>query len=155
MHSSKNNIQYTIAFYYFAFNSIQILILVLFLGHIDIMIAHAFTALISSIIYMFLGSRIFHAVSSNFFTYSFTLFMMIYGILILLNNDLWDSFNIKIIGIVNSESKFLITIGKRKISQTKKVGVAKKASFQLNDKWGSAGRRKTQRSQIFMRIYTT
>ena len=88
MHSSKNNIQYTIAFYYCAFNSIQILILVLFLGQIEIMIANAFTAIISSIIYIFLGNRIFHAVSSNFFTYSFTLFMMIYGILILLNNDL-------------------------------------------------------------------
>ena len=83
MHSSKDNIQYTVAFYYFAFNSSQILVLALFMGHIEIMIENAFTAIISSVIYMSMGNRIFRALSSNFFTNSFTLFMMMYGILIL------------------------------------------------------------------------
>ena len=83
MHTNKTNIRYVIAYYYLAFNSIQILVLVIFMGYIEIMIANAFTAIVSFGIYIFVGNRIFNAVSNQFFVNLLTLFILLYGVVIL------------------------------------------------------------------------
>ena len=83
MHTNKTNIRYVIAYYYLAFNSIQILVLAIFMGYIEIMIANAFTAIVSSGIYIFVGNRMFNAVSNHFFANVLTLFIFFYGVVIL------------------------------------------------------------------------
>ena len=84
MHTEKHNIRYTVAYYYLAFNSIQILVLAILMPHIEMLIANAFTAIVSSAIYIFIGNRIFNAVSNHFFANILTLFILFYGIVILI-----------------------------------------------------------------------
>ncbi len=83
MHTNKTNIRYVIAYYYLAFNSIQILVLSILMGYIEIMISNAFTAIVSSGIYVSVGNRIFNAVSSQFFANVLTIFILFYGCVIL------------------------------------------------------------------------
>ena len=83
VNTGKNNIRYTVAYYYFAFNSIQILVLAIPMGYFNLLIAHAYTALVSVFIYMSIGNRIFGAVSNQFFSHILAFFMLIYGIIIL------------------------------------------------------------------------
>ena len=82
IHTDKDKVRYVVAYYYCAFNSIQILVLAIIIEHIELMIAHAFTAIVSSAIYIFFGNRLFNAVSNKLFTNVLTLFMVFYGVVI-------------------------------------------------------------------------
>ena len=83
IHTDKYKIRYMVAYYYFAFNSIQIFVLVTLMGHIEMLITNAFTAFVSALIYVSVGNRIFNGISNRFFANVLTLFIFSYGVLIL------------------------------------------------------------------------
>lgn len=84
MQSDKNKIRYTVAYYYLAFNSVQILFLAFIMGHLNILISHSFTAAVSLSTYFFIGNKVFDSVSNKFFNSALSLFIGIYGVIILL-----------------------------------------------------------------------
>ena len=73
----KNNIRYTVAYYYFAFNSPQMLVLDTLVGYFNLLMAHAYSARVSMFTYMAIGSKIFAAVSVQFYSKAPMLFMFI------------------------------------------------------------------------------
>jgi len=86
LNSDKDLIRNTIAHYYLAFSIIQMITLVAVLGYLDILIAHSPTGIVSAAVYLLIGNRLFFRTSNPTYNMSLTLFMAIYGIVILLEN---------------------------------------------------------------------
>lgn len=83
-HSRKEPIRYTVAHYYLAFSSIQMLVLAIAMGHGDILIANLPAAATSAAVYLLIGNRIFSRTSSPAFDMALTVFIAVYGIVVLL-----------------------------------------------------------------------
>jgi uncharacterized membrane protein YfcA len=81
--SEKEAIRFTIAYYYLAFSSIQMLLLAI-MGHHYIFVNNLPTAAISAIVYLFVGNKIFTRSSNQFYNIALNLFIAAYGVAILL-----------------------------------------------------------------------
>lgn len=82
--TDKGAIRYTVAHYYLAFSIIQMLILAVFMGHHDIIIANWPAVITSATVYLLIGNRIFSRFSNTSYNIALTMFMGIYGVVILL-----------------------------------------------------------------------
>jgi uncharacterized protein len=82
--SEKEAIRYTVAHYYLAFSIVQMLVLATIMGHLNILFAHLPTAAISATVHLFIGNRIFLRTSNPVYNMVLTIFIAIYGIVVLL-----------------------------------------------------------------------
>jgi uncharacterized protein len=85
--SDKVMVRGTVAHYYLSFSTIQMLFLSIVMGHFDLFITNALTALVSAAVYLLIGNRIFSRTSSPAYNMALTLFIAVYGIVILLNSS--------------------------------------------------------------------
>jgi len=83
INTDKEATRYTIAYYYLTFSIIQMLVLTVVMGHqkIDLM-----TAVVSAVVYLFIGNRIFIRISNQFYGIAMTAFTALYGIAVLLKS---------------------------------------------------------------------
>ncbi len=89
MTNNKNQIRYTIAFYYLVFSFVQLFILAFIMDHLDDVINHASTAVVSGLVYSILGNRIFEATGNQTYNTAITLFIAAFGSVLLLK--FWGS----------------------------------------------------------------
>jgi len=82
--TEKKAIRYTIAHYYLAFSAIQLLVLTTIMGHRDFFIANLPMAAMSATVYLFVGNRIFNKTDNPTFNTALTLFIAVYGVVVLL-----------------------------------------------------------------------
>ena len=82
--SEKEAIRYTVAHYYLAFSTIQMLLLAIIKGQYDILISNFPAAMIAAMVYLFIGNRIFTRSSNQFYIVALNLFIAAYGIIVLL-----------------------------------------------------------------------
>ena len=82
--STKDETRHTIAYYYLLFSLIQLLTLATITGHLQDVIDHASTAVISSVTYLIFGNRIFNSTSSFTYSSATTLFIAAFGLVLLL-----------------------------------------------------------------------
>ena len=80
----KEAIRYTIAHYYLAFSSIQMILLATTMGHYDMLLSNFSTCIVAAIIYLFVGNKIFKSSNNQYYNSALTLFIAAYGIAILL-----------------------------------------------------------------------
>jgi uncharacterized protein len=83
--SDKSVIRYTIAYYYLAFSTVQMLVLAILMGHSDMLIANSFMAVISGVVFLLVGRRIFSRTSDPVYNVALTVFIAIYGAIVLIN----------------------------------------------------------------------
>jgi uncharacterized protein len=83
LNTEKEAIRYTIAHYYLAFSVIQMLLLATIMGHHDILLNNLLAAVVSSLVYFLVGNRFFLRTSNKSFNLALTLFIAIYGVVIL------------------------------------------------------------------------
>ena len=84
--TGKEAIRYTVAHYYLAFSVIQMLLLATVMGHHGNLMAHLPTAVISTFVYLLVGNRIFIRISNQSYNFALTMFIAIYGVVILLKS---------------------------------------------------------------------
>jgi uncharacterized protein len=84
VNTEKEAIRYTVAHYYLAFSIVQMLLLATIMGHHSILIGNLAAAVISSLVYLLVGNRIFIRTSNQSFNFALTMFIAVYGIAILL-----------------------------------------------------------------------
>ena len=82
--TEKMEIRYTIALYYLAFSIVQMLILVFVLGKMEELLTNASIALISILIYVSIGNRLFGITSNKLFNIALTTFVALYGLAVLI-----------------------------------------------------------------------
>ena len=82
--SDKDVIRYTIAHYYLAFNSVQMLLLVRLLGQHGILLANLPSIAVAATVYSLVGNRIFDRISNPSYDMTLTMFIAAYGIVVLL-----------------------------------------------------------------------
>lgn len=84
--TDKRAIRYTVAHYYLAFSVIQMIFLATFMGHHEILIANFPAAVISATVYLLIGNRIFIRTSNPFYNSALTIFIAVYGVVVLLKS---------------------------------------------------------------------
>jgi len=84
--TEKQAIRYTVAHYYLAFSTIQMLLLATIIGHHDILFTNLPAAIISAAIYLLVGNRIFIRTNDPSYNFALTLFMAVYGVVVLLKS---------------------------------------------------------------------
>ena len=86
--SGRNNekkvIRHTIAHYYLAFTSVQMLFLAISMSQHDLLINNLWTAVVAAIVYFFVGDKIFNSSNNRYYNFALSLFIAAYGIAILL-----------------------------------------------------------------------
>jgi uncharacterized protein len=82
--NEKEAIRYTIAHYYLAFSSIQMLILATTMGHYGLLINNLSTALVAAVVYLLVGNRIFKSSNNRYYNFALSFFITAYGVAILL-----------------------------------------------------------------------
>lgn len=82
--TEKEAIRYTVAHYYLAFSIIQMLLLATVMGHHDILIANLPAVATSATVYLLIGNRIFFRFNNASYNVALTMFMGLYGVIILL-----------------------------------------------------------------------
>jgi len=82
--TDKDVIRYTIAHYYLAFSTIQILLLATFFGQHDALLANLPSIVVAAVVYQLVGNRIFIRISNHSFDMALTVFIAAYGIVVLL-----------------------------------------------------------------------
>jgi hypothetical protein len=82
--NEKEAIRYTIAHYYLAFSSIQMLLLVTTMGHYNMFESNFSTAIVAALVYLLVGNRIFKSSNNQFYHFALSLFITAYGIAIFL-----------------------------------------------------------------------
>ena len=82
--TEKDAIRKTIAHYYLAFCAIQMLVLATVMGHFDILVANLPTAATSAAVYLLIGNRIFAGTSNPSYNVALTMFIAVYGVIVLL-----------------------------------------------------------------------
>lgn len=82
--TEKEAIRYTVAYYYLWFCAIQILLLATVMGHHDIFVSKLPTAIVSAAVYLSVGDRIFLRANNPSFNAALTLFIAVYGAIVLL-----------------------------------------------------------------------
>ena len=83
--SDKEAIRYTIAHYYLTFSTIQILLIATVMGQLDILVTNLPTAVTSAAVYLLIGKRIFAKISNSFYNLVLTMFIAVYGVVIIAN----------------------------------------------------------------------
>lgn len=83
--SQKEDIRYIIAFYYFCFGVIQLVMLATVLGMGEQIIKHLPGVAVAAFVYFTFGKAIFLRASNPVFHGVLTLFMLVYGIIVLIN----------------------------------------------------------------------
>ena len=81
--SEKEAIRYTIAHYYLAFSSIQMLLLAAIMGHHGILIGNLPTAGVAAMVYLLVGNRIFTRSSNQSYNVALNIFIAAYGVAVL------------------------------------------------------------------------
>jgi hypothetical protein len=81
--SDKAAIRYTVAHYYLAFSSTQMIFMVAYLGYLDQLLIGLPMALISSVVYLLVGNRVFLHTSNSSYDVALTVFIAIYGVFVL------------------------------------------------------------------------
>jgi uncharacterized membrane protein YfcA len=81
--TEKEVIRQTVAHYYLAFSAIQMLFLATVLSHHDSLIANLPAAATSAAVYLLIGNRIFTRTSDPFYNVALTIFIAIYGVVVL------------------------------------------------------------------------
>jgi uncharacterized protein len=84
--TEKEAIRYTVAHYYLAFSSIQMLLLATIMGHHDILISNFPATVIAALVYLFVGNKIFTRSSNQFYNVALNLFIAVYGFAVLLKS---------------------------------------------------------------------
>ena len=82
--TDKEVIRYTIAHYYLAFSFSQMLLLATILGHPNIFFTTLPGAAISGVVYLLIGRRVFFRTSNPSYNAALTIFMAVYGVVVLL-----------------------------------------------------------------------
>ena len=82
--SESEAIRYTIAHYYLAFSSIQMLLLAAIMGHHNILIGNLPTAGVAAMIYLLVGNRLFTRSSNQSYNVALNLFIAAYSVAILM-----------------------------------------------------------------------
>ncbi len=82
-HDEKVAIRYTVAHYYLVFSVVQMFILATVMGHHEMLISNAPVAVISSSVCFLVGNRIFSYISNPLFNRALTVFIAVYGVVIL------------------------------------------------------------------------
>lgn len=83
--TEKVSIRYTIAHYYLAFSAVQMLMMGTLMGHLDMLLANFPVAVTSVVMHVFVGDKIFSTTSNQFYSVTLTIFIALYGVVILLN----------------------------------------------------------------------
>ena len=81
--TEKVIIRYTIAHYYLAFSTIQMLFLATVMGLHDRILANIPMAAISACVYLAVGNRIFFRASNPIYDFAMTAFIAVYGVVVL------------------------------------------------------------------------
>jgi hypothetical protein len=81
--SEKEAIRYTIAHYYLAFSSIQMLLLAAIMGHHGILIGNLTTAGVAAMVYLLVGNKIFTRSSNQSYNVALNIFIAAYGVAVL------------------------------------------------------------------------
>lgn len=84
--TEKEAVRYTIAHYYLAFSAIQMLLLATVMEHHNILIANLPAAVISAAVYLLVGNRIFIRTKNQFYNFGLTVFIAVYGVVVLLKS---------------------------------------------------------------------
>jgi uncharacterized protein len=84
-HTKKEAIRNSVAQYYLAFSTIQMLFLALVMGHSDIIVSNLAMAGISAFVYLLIGNRIFSYTSSPVYNTALTVFIALYGVVVLID----------------------------------------------------------------------
>lgn len=84
--TEKVAIRYTVAHYYLAFSIVQMLLLAVFMGHVDVLAENWPGAVVSASVYLLIGNRIFIRATNQTYNVALTLFIAIYGIAVLLKS---------------------------------------------------------------------
>jgi uncharacterized protein len=84
INNEKAAIRYTIAHYYLAFSSIQMLLLATTMGHYGMIINNLSTAIVSGVVYLLVGNRIFKSINNQYYNFALSFFITAYAIAILL-----------------------------------------------------------------------
>lgn len=84
--TEKEVIRMTVARYYLAFSAIQILFLVIVMGHHEILISNLPAAVISAAVYLLIGNRIFIRAGNPSYNIALTVFIAAYGLVVILRS---------------------------------------------------------------------
>ncbi len=85
-HSEKSAIRYTVAHYYLAFGTIQIILIATLLGEAEALLHNLPMAGIAAAVYLLIGNRLFLRTANPLYHNGLTLFILAYGIAVLLSN---------------------------------------------------------------------
>ncbi len=83
--SRKEAIRYTIAHYYLAFSAVQMLVLATVMGQQTVLVANLPVAALSAAVYLLVGNKIFARASEPSYNFSLTVFIAVYGVVVLLS----------------------------------------------------------------------
>jgi uncharacterized membrane protein YfcA len=84
-HREKDAIRYTVAYYYAAFGAIQIVLIATLLGEAEQLLHNLPMAGIAAAVYLAIGNRLFRVTANRIYHYGLTLFILAYGIAVLLS----------------------------------------------------------------------
>jgi uncharacterized protein len=84
--SEKEAIRYTVAHYYLAFSVVQMFLLAVVFGHREIIFSNLFSAVISATVFLLVGNRMFARTNAYFYDFAMTLFIAVYGFVLLLKS---------------------------------------------------------------------
>lgn len=83
LHKDKDSIRYTVAHYYLAFGAIQIVVIALLFRETHILVSNLPMAAVSGAVYLLLGNRLFLRTDNTSYHYGLTIFIIAYGIAVL------------------------------------------------------------------------
>jgi uncharacterized protein len=81
--TEKNAVRYTVAHYYLAFSTIQMLLLATVIGRFDALLANLPAAVTSAAVYLLVGNRIFARTNNPAYNFALTVFIAVYGVVVL------------------------------------------------------------------------
>ena len=83
LHKDKESIRYTVAYYYLAFGAIQIVLIATLFRETQILISSLPMAIVAGAIYLLVGNRLFLRTDNTTYHYGLTIFIIAYGIAVL------------------------------------------------------------------------
>lgn len=82
--TEKEAIRYTVAHYYLAFSTIQMLLLATVMGHHNMLVANLPSSVVAAVVYLLVGNRIFVRTNNPTYNFALTIFIAVYGVVVLL-----------------------------------------------------------------------
>lgn len=82
--TDKEEIRNTVALYYLAFSTMQMLFLSFVMGHGNLFVSNLTTAGVSALVYLLIGKRIFNLTSNPAYNTALTVFIAAYGMVVIL-----------------------------------------------------------------------